>query len=850
MVIPVPKDRARCSSCRGAARAATHQFTYIGTTDTDYDGPIDDPQITPDDIAYLLRAINGAVDDDDHRGRHPRHVGRAAAARRRGQERTHRRPLAPPLGARVAERRGHRHRRQAHDVPAHGRRRGRRGRRRCSGTARPQPHEAHRACTAPTAGTRRDLPPSLAERYGGDARDVSRARARPTPRWPTADRARPRRTPRAEVVYAVRAEMARTVDDVLSRRTRARLLARDASAAAADDVAALMAAELGWSRRRARPPGRGSTARWSTTERAAGGLPETALDALLAPARPDSVVSAAMQTNRGAPTPPIAFADAATSRDHLADAGASRSTTRLASTPRGDRRRRDRRAPRTIARGEPRLVAARDDLGARRAGRGARVGRRAAARRRRGRGRAARCATRRASRSPRPRAAAACAARACPCSAACCSTSPRSTGIVGVDHDVDARRRAARAPSATCSKTSCAPSTASPAGTGRSRWRSRPSAAGSRAAAPVSSRRATARSRTSSRASTSCSPTARSSTPAARRAPRSGPISRSCSSAPRARSASSSARGCALHPLPPAEIRGAYAFASFADGLDAMRRIVQRGATPAVLRLYDAIEADRSYQTGDAHVLLDARRGRRAHRRRDAPHRRRGVRGGRADRRRARRAWMEHRNDVSALEALISRGFVVDTMEVAALVARAARRSTTRTTEAIRGVEHTMVASAHQSHSYPDGACLYFTFAGRPPEDEREAYYRAVWDAGQRAVLAAGGALSHHHGVGLNRARFVAEALGAGLRRAAVGEGRARPERHPQPGQARPRRARSARSRGREPSTGRVLVVDVGTSSVRAAVVRRRRRVRRTAYERELLPDSPADGLVRVRRRR
>ena len=44
--------------------------------------------------------------------------------------------------------------------------------------------------------------------------------------------------------------MACTVDDVLSRRTRARLLARDASAAAADDVAALLAAELGWSRRR------------------------------------------------------------------------------------------------------------------------------------------------------------------------------------------------------------------------------------------------------------------------------------------------------------------------------------------------------------------------------------------------------------------------------------------------------------------------------------------------------------------------------------------------------------------------------------------------------------------------
>ena len=31
------------------------------------------------------------------------------------------------------------------------------------------------------------------------------------------------------------------------------------------------------------------------------------------------------------------------------------------------------------------------------------------------------------------------------------------------------------------------------------------------------------------------------------------------------------------------------------------------------------------------------------------------------------------------------------------------------------------------------------------------------------AVLANGGALSHHHGVGLNRSRFVAEALGPGL---------------------------------------------------------------------------------------
>ena len=72
-------------------------------------------------------------------------------------------------------------------------------------------------------------------------------------------------------------------------------------------------------------------------------------------------------------------------------------------------------------------------------------------------------------------------------------------------------------------------------------------------------------------------------------------------------------------------------------------------------------------------------------------------------------------------------------------------------------------ATCHLSHSYLDGACLYFTFAATPPPGEIDATYVALWDAGQRAVLANGGNLSHHHGVGLNRARFVPQALGSAL---------------------------------------------------------------------------------------
>ena len=54
-----------------------------------------------------------------------------------------------------------------------------------------------------------------------------------------------------EVVYAARAEMAQGVDDVLARRTRALIQDARAAAAAAPAVAALLAAELGWTEEKA-----------------------------------------------------------------------------------------------------------------------------------------------------------------------------------------------------------------------------------------------------------------------------------------------------------------------------------------------------------------------------------------------------------------------------------------------------------------------------------------------------------------------------------------------------------------------------------------------------------------------
>jgi glycerol-3-phosphate dehydrogenase len=81
---------------------------------------------------------------------------------------------------------------------------------------------------------------------------------------------------RAEAVYAVRYEMATSVEDVLSRRTRSLLLARDASALAALDVAHLIAPELGWSPDEITADVDAFRARVAHTRQAAG-LPDTSV---------------------------------------------------------------------------------------------------------------------------------------------------------------------------------------------------------------------------------------------------------------------------------------------------------------------------------------------------------------------------------------------------------------------------------------------------------------------------------------------------------------------------------------------------------------------------------------------
>jgi alkyldihydroxyacetonephosphate synthase len=216
------------------------------------------------------------------------------------------------------------------------------------------------------------------------------------------------------------------------------------------------------------------------------------------------------------------------------------------------------------------------------------------------------------------------------------------------------------------------------------------------------------------------------------------------------------------HPLPAAERRAAFLFADFAAGLDACRRVLRRGATPAVLRLYDQVESARTFEVDGAALLVldegDARIVEAVMQVVDEE-----AAGADDLDRDLVDQWLEHRNEPPPLESLVRGGIVADTIEVAASW-RALPAVYESAIDGLRRLDATIAASAHQSHSYTDGGCLYFTFAGRPGEpsaDAAEAYYVSAWDAVMAATTAEGGALSHHHGIGLNRGRYLHAHLGA-----------------------------------------------------------------------------------------
>jgi alkyldihydroxyacetonephosphate synthase len=120
--------------------------------------------------------------------------------------------------------------------------------------------------------------------------------------------------------------------------------------------------------------------------------------------------------------------------------------------------------------------------------------------------------------------------------------------------------------------------------------------------------------------------------------------------------------------------------------------------------------------------------------------------------------WLKHRYSVSfKMPALLADGNFVDTIEVAT------------TWEKLPNLYHSVhkaigsdaLVLAHFSHAYHEGCSIYFTVVGREPKKDKELKrYDRVWDHAMQTCLKNGATISHHHGIGLLKGKYLPKELG------------------------------------------------------------------------------------------
>jgi glycerol-3-phosphate dehydrogenase len=261
-VIPVRQDH------RSIFVVSWGDQVYLGTTDTEWDGPLDDPSCLPEDIDYILGAANAIttrpIGRDDItglwtglrpllapvEGKH-KPSERTADLSRRHTVRTSPGGVVTVTGGKLTT-----YRKMAQDtVDVVALALGRRSltcvtkqlklRGAGPGGHRPaQPGGIGSSDRIPTTSAATAAAAHLASRFGTETPDVlAVADGRPELLDPLVPGLH---YLEAEAVYAVRHEMACSVADVLDRRTRASLRDARGAAAASARVAALIGPELGW----------------------------------------------------------------------------------------------------------------------------------------------------------------------------------------------------------------------------------------------------------------------------------------------------------------------------------------------------------------------------------------------------------------------------------------------------------------------------------------------------------------------------------------------------------------------------------------------------------------------------
>lgn len=230
----------------------------------------------------------------------------------------------------------------------------------------------------------------------------------------------------------------------------------------------------------------------------------------------------------------------------------------------------------------------------------------------------------------------------------------------------------------------------------------------------------------------------------------------------------------------------AWSFPSFEDGYSGLRGLIQERIVPDVTRLSDAEEtAITLLMSGGGRAVswLSSYLAHRGQRRpclailgfegtpEEITLRRRGtalvlrqnmgIRLGRG----IGESWRRHRFDAPYLrDPLMDRGVLVETLETAALWGdlHAVHREVNRALRDSLGAEGqpAPLVGCHLSHVYPEGASLYFTVMARQLSGHELEQWASAKQAATGAIVANGGTITHHHGVGTDHAAWLAAEIG------------------------------------------------------------------------------------------
>jgi alkyldihydroxyacetonephosphate synthase len=128
------------------------------------------------------------------------------------------------------------------------------------------------------------------------------------------------------------------------------------------------------------------------------------------------------------------------------------------------------------------------------------------------------------------------------------------------------------------------------------------------------------------------------------------------------------------------------------------------------------------------------------------------------------RTWHKERFDLPYLrDKLLGMGVLVDTLETATTWSRLLRLHSQimeAFTAAFQELHVPGYAMAHISHEYRTGASLYFTFMAKQLVSHEEEEWHLIKNKVTDVIVAAGASLSHHHGIGIEHAKWMEQYYG------------------------------------------------------------------------------------------